>query len=1003
MVKEELSHVKLKEEIWSMYTHHPAARKGLKGALFSRNNSTLLNSPKKTTILVGDFNAVEHENDVKLKTRKRRSKITNKQLKELIEAFQMKDAWLAKGGKRSAHTFFYPKGSSRLDRMYVSNELTKEVNGISYRATELTDHLAVIMETTCTHQKTTNHKSGPWKMNIGILKEPKFRIKFQEWWEGINKFKIKKNKLREWWDNIFKTGLKRLAIDSSKIIAKEKRDQRMNDQLLLGDIIEKFNQGEHLWEELKTVKKSIKKWEKEVISRELLKNKPEHKIADERCTTFQIKKSQKSNQIKEIEVNNTLIKDKSQIKQEIEKHFKNIFQKEWINLDERRKESLEIIQTENLKNEMTNVITETEIKAIIDKCKNLKSPGQDGIPYEFYKEFLPILKERMTELFNEIIENEEMAGSQSLAMIKMIPKKSNATKLSDFRPISLLCTDYKILAGVLAERLKPVLSKVIGPSQKGGVPKRSLFNSLSLFRDVMARVDELNKEPETKNNPSKFKKKCAAIVSIDLEKAYDLVQREYLWEIMSKMGFPSKFVNILKGLYKSCILRIFNGDENVVDVEGRNSIRQGCPLSMHLFTIFVEPLVRKIESEVQGFQHGQQRAATRAFVDDLNVIVCCDNDLIKLDNILKEFCEHSGANFNRNKTCIMGIGGWEGRTNWPLQWIESTMKMKILGITFHQHLKSTIEENWRRIKSSITGQLTRNAGRKLTIQQRNAFVKTFILPQALHVAKILPCPQATADVLRKNMQRFIWYGKIERPDPGVQIMQEKEGGIGFIDPENFFKAALSKTMIETIDGEEGLEKELMEYWTYFSLKASTGMRRTNAPKAMMTPDHLLIPVKTINFFFQETNIPITKNIKTKDIYQLWANKNKRKSKLETKHPKLLNWKNVWRNCRKMAPEEKEILFLLNHDLLPNMTRLHRMKISKTAKCQYCKKFKETNVHLFLKCPAKQQATRNFKKEIKENVVKAFRGDVSDPANLKKVGQFIRRVWKSRKKIKNPAG
>jgi hypothetical protein len=90
--------------------------------------------------------------------------------------------------------------------------------------------------------------------------------------------------------------------------------------------------------------------------------------------------------------------------------------------------------------------------------------------------------------------------------------------------------------------------------------------------------------------------------------------------------------------------------------------------------------------------------------------------------------------------------------------------------------KNKIKQHW------ATDQ--KHAGRKLTIQQGNAFVKTFILPQALHVAKILPCPQATADVLRKNMQRFIWYGKIERPYPGVQIMQEKEGGIGFIEKKN---------------------------------------------------------------------------------------------------------------------------------------------------------------------------------------------------------------------------
>jgi hypothetical protein len=167
-------------------------------------------------------------------------------------------------------------------------------------------------------------------------------------------------------------------------------------------------------------------------------------------------------------------------------------------------------------------------------------------------------------------------------------------------------------------------------------------------------------------------------------------------------------------------------------------------------------------------------AIARAFVDDLNVLITCEEDLQRLDSILNEFCVISGASFNRDKTCIMGLGGWEGRTIWPLKWINSTSSMKILGITFYPHLKSTIHENWKRVLENITGQLAKHASRRLTIHQRNAFIKIFIIPQALHVAKILPCPEKVAEKMRKNMLRFVWYGKMERPDPGVAIAPDKE-------------------------------------------------------------------------------------------------------------------------------------------------------------------------------------------------------------------------------------
>ena len=543
---------------------------------YSKTILPYLQNLEEATILLGDFNAVEDENDAKIWKKRRKSKIITKEIKELVNIFNLKDAWLVKGGKRTEHTFFYPKGSSRIDRIYVRSPDAKIISSIEHAATEISDHLAVIMETTYRKQKKIQ-KATRWRMNSKILKDPFFIEEFNEWWEGLNELKIRKNKIRDWWDRVFKPGLKRIAINSSKNMMKFVNDKRMNDQILMDDIVKKINEGENLYDELKEIKKSIKSWEKSTASNILIKNRDNYVIEEEPCTLHHFKTNNNNNIIKSLEINGKLTRDENEIKSEIEKYFKSIFERDGYKY--KINEFVGLIETKDLNDKIAEPINEMEIKFVLDRCKKGKSPGSDGIPYEFYQEFWPLLKTKMTDLFNEIILNEEMTKSQSSAAIKLIPKIASPKKLSDFRPISLLCTDYKILSGVMAERLKPLLPEVISDGQRGGVPKRSLFNSLSLFRDITARIEELNRDSHA-NDLIKVSKVNTALVAIDFEKAYDLVQREFLWEIMYKMGFNLKFIDILKGMYKSCQMEIENGGE-IILIQGKNSIRQGCPLSMH--------------------------------------------------------------------------------------------------------------------------------------------------------------------------------------------------------------------------------------------------------------------------------------------------------------------------------------------------------------------------------------------------------------------------------------
>lgn len=249
------------------------------------------------------------------------------------------------------------------------------------------------------------------------------------------------------------------------------------------------------------------------------------------------------------------------------------------------------------------------------RTKKDKSPGIDGIPYEFYLSFFNTIGPTMIDMMNETIERGELKKSQGLAVIKLLPKKADASRPSDFRPISLLCTDYKLLSGILANRLKKTLPGTIGESQRGGVPGRKIFNSLTLFRDLIERVNEL------KERGGRF---GAALVAIDLEKAYDYVDRNALWTIMDVMGYSRHFIDKLKTLYNTCEMQIMNGGDKCGTISAKNSIRQGCPLSMHLFVIYLEPLISKLEHMLEGLKLGTKSIKTRAYVDDLTIVITND-------------------------------------------------------------------------------------------------------------------------------------------------------------------------------------------------------------------------------------------------------------------------------------------------------------------------------------------------------------------------------------------
>ena len=118
-------------------------------------------------------------------------------------------------------------------------------------------------------------------------------------------------------------------------------------------------------------------------------------------------------------------------------------------------------------------------------CRGRKAPGIDGLTVEFYKAFWDILAHDIIEVFNESLVSGSLPLSCRRAVITLLPKKGNLQNIGNWRPVSLLCTDYKILSKVLANRLKGTMEQILHRDQTYCVSSRSMVDNIYLIRDVL--------------------------------------------------------------------------------------------------------------------------------------------------------------------------------------------------------------------------------------------------------------------------------------------------------------------------------------------------------------------------------------------------------------------------------------------------------------------------------------------------------------------------------------
>lgn len=287
-------------------------------------------------------------------------------------------------------------------------------------------------------------------------------------------------------------------------------------------------------------------------------------------------------------------------------------------------------------------VSQAEVRAAMASSRPGTAPGPDGLPLTVYKRFRDLLLPVLVRVFAAV-------GSTGVvpphfldgAISTILKPGANPLEAAGYRPITLLNTDYRLLARVLADRLQPAMQAVVSPSQTAFLRgRRSGSNILCL----QLLADGLPSDSTI----------VAAL--LDFAKAYDTIDRPFLLEVLRVLGVGDafcKWVRTLLTATKACA--VVNGYASGLK-PFEAGVRQGCPLSPLLYLCVAEALCRFLKQQGVGVTAFGVPLTCTQFADDTQVYLPSPAAVPEFLQLMETFAAATGQRLNVGKTKILLLG-----------------------------------------------------------------------------------------------------------------------------------------------------------------------------------------------------------------------------------------------------------------------------------------------------------------------------------------------------------
>ena len=653
----------------------------------------------EAVIICGDFNSVIN-NSIDIISGAPHDASEIKLFQTFMNNFDLCDTWRMFNPKTKDFTWHRqnPFIARRLD--YILSQIVNksEITKVEHMFIPCSDHKAIIVEL-----KTEHFKRGPgiWKFNNSLLNDKLFINDINILIDTFLLENTHKAPTLKW--ELLKNEIKSKTIQ----YCNEKNKQMFCESKLLLNEIDGVNEmlsinpsSTQLQNKLKILQQKYEILSIHKARGAQIRSRVKYIEDGEKNTKYflGIEKSRGSqNTIQELKNNNKIITNPQKILNEVKQYYACLFTKD-TDVDDKF-DSIDLFLDEipcpKLSREEAlsceSDLATQDISIALSQLNNDSAPGSDGLSVPFYKVFWKKLQEPLLDSFRSSLDKGELSVSQRRGVITLLHKGIDLDRndLGNWRPITLLNTDYKIFSKVIALRLQSTLDTLINFNQKGFIKGRNISDLIRLIDDSLL-ITRKHKIP-------------GKMVSVDFRKAFDSVSKMSILNALKIFNFGPIFIKFISVLINNNESSVRNGGWYSSFFPCQKGIRQGCCASPYLFLLVAELLSLKLinNDQILGISIPEKNINLNKviqYADDMSLILKDEHELESALKIIERFGTFSGLKLNRHKSVVLPFGGYvNNNTDFSnVKWLKNNEHIKILGIYFSAEVEaSNLELNWK--------------------------------------------------------------------------------------------------------------------------------------------------------------------------------------------------------------------------------------------------------------------------------------------------------------------
>ena len=726
------------------------------------------NDPPMEIIILGDLNVAI---DPKL------DRSENKQphqknvglIESIIAENNLCDAWRVRNPQTKLYSWSRGRSGSRLDYCLVTPGINNLIPLIEYSVAPRTDHMGLFVNI----EKMPNKRgSGLWRFNNVLLSDIVFCTNMTNVINSaLSKYADVDSVMR--WESIkMDIGKYCRAYGKSKAAAAKAEINEINKTL---QQIHNISLTRDLTEEIQTSKlkyqRKLDAYYEKKAEAAAFRSRCKWLGEGEKSTKYflsleKLNYNKKSMNMLQDENDGTIVTDQMQILEMQRCYYERLYTSD-------SNVHFQLVNDTNIKisdierGKLDNKVLKPEIRASLMSMQNDKAPGCDGLTVNFYKHFWNLLENAYFEMINTAIAEKCMPLSSMKGTISLLPKGSkNPLLLKNWRPLTLLNNDYKIMAKLLARRIQPTLDNIISNDQTGFMKGRQISTTIRKTLDIIHELETQHKN--------------GLILNLDFVKCFDKIEINSVLGALEYFNYGPVFIQMVALLqegFQSCVVN--NGYiSSWFDVT--RSIHQGDPLAAYNFLVCGEVLshILRKNQDIKPLMFGDFSEFLSQFADDTQVFE--ENDELSLNatvDCMNLARKNLGLETNFEKSKIHIVSGHQlefDSVNSP--WSVTNEYPIVLGIETapdNNQLFALLDKSrnilkqWHRRLLSMTGKIL--------------VINSLIASLYVYVLQVVDDPPSAFYTEYENIvEEFLWGEKKAKVSLSTLYAPKYMGGLGLV-------------------------------------------------------------------------------------------------------------------------------------------------------------------------------------------------------------------------------